>query len=656
MRRPDARLPMPLFVCRPAWILPALLATALVGTSASVRAQTGDDPSDTTDDNAPARAMRWRLKVLAPGDLAALLERHLDLARYAEATRADNHGKASTPTDTGHTISRSELARLVAATPAQARELLQTEGYFNARVTATLGPGNDNPEVLVQVDPGPRVTIQSVQIDMAGALARAQDRQQADATALAERLRRDFGLGVGEPYTQAAWGSAKNNLLAQLRAEGYTLATLSGTSAQIDAEANQAQLFLFVDSGPRLIIQGTRLEGLRHVDAPAVTALLTYRDGQPLREQDLQETQDRLVKTNLFDTVAVTVAPEVFTQGDGSQVAVDTSADQLAVPVMVKLRERAMQQATVGVGASDTTGPRVTLEHVHQNPFGIDWQSKTKLQLASQSRQVAVDLLSYPLHDGRRNLVSGALARTEETGLVVQSQTLRVGRTHDTPRQERLIYLQWERDRTRNDSTGAPVDDTSALTLNQHWVWRDLDNVILPTRGYSVSAEVGGGRSYHSDESGGLFGRAHGRLTGYWPLMAGFFGQARIEGGQIIAPNRVAVPYTSLFRVGGDDTVRGYDYKSLGPSDAAGNATGGRVMAVASVELARPISPKLPGVWWATFADTGNAANNWQEFDPAIGYGVGLRWRSPVGPLRVDLAYGEKVRRARLHFSVGITF
>lgn len=629
-----------------AWILPALMAAALGAAAPALRAQPSTDPTEDT----PATAMRWRLKVLAPGDLQALLERHLDLARYAEA-----NGNADQKT-TQATISRGELSRLVAATPSQARELLQTEGYFNAQVNATLGPGNDNPEVLVQVEPGPRAVIQAVQIDVAGSLALAQDRQQADAVALVERLRKDFGLTPGEPYTQAGWGSAKNGLLAQLRAEGYTLATLSGTSAKVDAEANQAQLFVFVDSGPQLIIQGTRYEGLRHVDAPAVAALLTYRDGQPLREHDLQDTQDRLVKTNLFDTVAVTVAPEVFETNDGSQAPIDTSAEQLRVPVVVKLRERAMQQATVGVGASDTTGPRVTLEHVHQNPFGIDWQSKTKLQLASQSRQVAVDLLSYPLHDGRRNLISGALARTEEAGLVVQSQALRVGRTHDTRRQERLIYLQWERDRTRNASTGAAVDDTSAFSLNQHWVWRDLDNPILPTRGYSVSAEVGAGRSYHSDEDSGFFGRAHGRLTGYWPLMAGFFGQARVEGGQILAPNRVAVPYTALFRVGGDDTVRGYDYKSLGPADAAGNATGGRVMAAASVELARPISRKLPGVWWAAFADTGNAANNWQEFDPAIGYGVGLRWRSPVGPLRIDLAYGEKVRRARLHFSVGITF
>lgn len=647
-------LPMSVSVPVPArrssLLAPALLAT-LVGSAAAlcgppVWAQAAAAVQDEDGAAAAPGPQRWQLKVQAPGDLKALLERHLDLARYAEAANRDP----------AQAISRSELRRLVAATPAQARELLEAQGYFNAQVTAELGSERDKPEVQIQVNPGPLTRVQGVQIDFAGALSLGLERQEPQAQALAAQMRERFALSPDEPYTQDAWSSAKTGLLNALRAEGYALAALSGTSAQVDAQTNQARLFLFADSGPRLYIQSTRYEGLRHVDTGAVAGLLSYRNGEPLREQSLQDSQDRLVKTNLFDTVAVTVAPEVFENSDGSPATIDTSAERLDVPVTVKLRERAMQQATVGLGASDATGPRITFEHIHQDPFGLDWQSKIKLQLASQSRQVAVDLISHPLADGRRSLVSAALARTEATGLVVQSQTLRVGRTEDTPRQERLVYLQWERDRTEAASTGLPVDDTSAFTLNYHWIWRNLDNPILPTRGHSVLAEVGAGRSYHSDEDGGLFGRVHGRYTGYWPLWAAFFGQARVEAGQIIAPNRVAVPYTQLFRAGGDDSVRGYDYQGLGPSDANGNATGGRVLAAASLELARPISRKLPAFWWATFVDAGHAANNWQEYKPALGYGVGLRWRSPVGPLRIDLAYGDKVRRARLHFSVGITF
>ena len=69
-----------------------------------------------------------------------------------------------------------------------------------------------------------------------------------------------------------------------------------------------------------------------------------------------------------------------------------------------------------------------------------------------------------------------------------------------------------------------------------------------------------------------------------------------------------------------------------------------------------PVSAKMPSLWWAAFIDAGQAADNWHDLKLARGYGLGLRWRSPVGPLRVDVAYGEQVRHTRLHFSVGIAF
>jgi translocation and assembly module TamA len=322
----------------------------------------------------------------------------------------------------------------------------------------------------------------------------------------------------------------------------------------------------------------------------------------------------------------------------------------------VRLRERPLNQATVGVGASDITGARVTLEHLRQDVFGLGWSAKTKLQLGQTERAASVDLLSQPEPGPYRNLVSGALKRSEASGLVVLSQSARIGRTQDTERVERLYYLQFERDVTRSDSSGQVTDDTSAISANYHWVWRQLDHPLLPTRGWGLLAELGGGRSFHTDVDSGFFGRSMARLTAYQPLGASFYGQARLQLGQVVAPPNVNVPYTQLFRAGGDDSVRGYANQALGPSDASGVAIGGHVLATASVEVARPISIDLPALWWAAFVDAGNAAIRWSQLDPAVGYGVGLRWRSPVGPLRIDLAYGTQVRRARLHFTVGLTF
>ena len=145
------------------------------------------------------------------------------------------------------------------------------------------------------------------------------------------------------------------------------------------------------------------------------------------------------------------------------------------------------------------------------------------------------------------------------------------------------------------------------------------------------------------------------KLSGLAALGAGFYGQARLELGHVLAANDVQVPDPLRFRAGGDESVRGYGYRELAP-ERNGRIIGGDVLLTGSVELARPVAPSLPAVWGAVFVDAGRAASAWNSYKPAFGYGVGVRWRSPIGPLRADIAYGEEVRKLRLHLSVGITY
>jgi translocation and assembly module TamA len=83
--------------------------------------------------------------------------------------------------------------------------------------------------------------------------------------------------------------------------------------------------------------------------------------------------------------------------------------------------------------------------------------------------------------------------------------------------------------------------------------------------------------------------------------------------------------------------------------------TGARTLSTGSIELAHPISRKIPSLWGAVFIDAGDAADRFSEQTAKVGYGFGVRWRSPVGPLRLDIAYGNEVQRWRMHFSVGIS-
>jgi translocation and assembly module TamA len=330
--------------------------------------------------------------------------------------------------------------------------------------------------------------------------------------------------------------------------------------------------------------------------------------------------------------------------------------------VTVRVREVALQQATFGVGVGANAGPRLTLEHVHRRAFGQRATLTNKFELGAKRSAWEGDLASHALPGLYRNLVGGAAERVESDTDVVTSLRARFGRAYDSPRIERLAFAQIERVHTRPLVPGAgTATDLLAATLNFNGVWRNLDSVVLPTKGHSLALESGLGQVRSLDASGatgagsGPFGRLKARAQVWRPFGERWYTQARLEIGQVIASDRVDVPETQRFRAGGDESVRGYAWRSLTPQ-VNGVDVGGRVLATASVEVARPVSEKLPSVWWAAFVDGGRAAESWNGFSPAWGAGVGLRWRSPVGPLRVDMAYGEEVRAWRLHLSVGIAF
>jgi translocation and assembly module TamA len=132
----------------------------------------------------------------------------------------------------------------------------------------------------------------------------------------------------------------------------------------------------------------------------------------------------------------------------------------------------------------------------------------------------------------------------------------------------------------------------------------------------------------------------------------------RAEAGAVLAKDSAAIPGTQLFRTGGDSTVRGYGYRDIGIKLANGVIGPGRYLAVGSVEWQRPIlRGGLPSEWEHTvFVDAGAVADKAQDLRPSVGVGTGVRWRSPIGPLQADVAYGVKTRQLRLHLSVGFVF
>ncbi|MBY0365888.1 MAG: BamA/TamA family outer membrane protein [Roseateles sp.] len=595
-----------------------LLALLLCGCAASLPPTAPPaPPADARAEAAAVYSLDIRVDGDRSGELRALLMQHLDLARYRASEAA---------------LSRVELARLAAAAPAQAQALLETEGYFSAQASVERDPA-DEARLRLLVTPGPVVRVGKVDLSFSEGLA------EDEARLLREALARSWSLGEGTPFTQPHWAAAKSDLLLRARTGGFPLARWQETAARIDPDTQTATLQLVLASGHQARFGVLRIEGLQRQRRETVERLAGFSPGDAYTEQHLAEFQERLAKTQLFDAVRV-------------QLLTDTRDADGTHPVQVSVTESPLQQATVAVGYHSNNGQSFSIEHLHRRPFELPLRARSKLQLSRNLNSAELELSSHPQTDLHRNLASLQVDQSRSADTVATNLGLRLGRLYEAPQDERLSYVELLRAR---ETTGSEVNTNLALSVNQQWIRRRLDSSLLPTDGYQSLALIGLGyaRGGGSEDSG-PFARLQLKLGAYRPLGAHWYGSARAEVDQVVVHDNVGVPEKLLFLAGGDDSVRGYRFRSLG-LQRNGLTVGGRVLAVGSLEVARPFTLSLPSLWGALFVDAGNAASSWADYHAVVGVGAGVRWRSPVGPLRVDLARAMDTGKWRLHFSVGIT-
>lgn len=570
------------------------------------------------------------IAVRAPQPIKELLERHLELQRYRAVTDLDE----------------AELARLIVLAERNVRNLVGTLGYFSPTITITREGGTAagsgrRPTIVVAVEPGQATTVGPVTIDFAGDIAESPD---PDAQAQRAEIQRDWRLPTGQRFTQDAWDSAKTQALRDLVARRYPAGKLAGSLADVDAPEHSAALSLKLDSGPLYRLGAMQVTGVERYDPVLVPRLARLNAGAVYDQKQLTEAQQRLASSGYFDSAYIFVDPE---------------SDPQAAPVQVQVREAKLQKIILGVGVTTDSGPRASIEHTHLRVPGTNWRAVTKLQLEKKSPFAQTEWTSIPDEASWRWVALARTERVDDNELVTRSGRLRFGRTQAGERIDRNIYLQYDRASVSGsgqiNSSAADIGDGSALTANYVWTGRYFDSLPFPSKGYGLGFELGAGSTMGSQHL--PLTRAVGRWLGIVPLERGRIAM-RAEGGAVLAKDSARIPGTLLFRTGGDTTVRGYGYRDIGIKLDNGVTGPGRYMAVGSVEYQRPmLRDGRPSEWENTFfIDAGAVADNPKDMKPSVGIGTGVRWRSPIGPLQIDLAYGEKVKQLRLHVSVGFVF
>lgn len=576
--------------------------------------------------SAPQEVTAFDIAVRAPPAVRELLERHIELQRYRAVTDLDE----------------AELNRLVVLAERNVRNLVGTLGYFSPEIRITREGGvNQRPTIVVAVDPGEATLTGAVAIDFAGDIADSPD---PDAIAQRAEINRDWRLPTGQRFTQDAWDGAKTQALRQLVARRYPAGKLAYSLADVDAPARTAGLSVKLDSGPLYRLGPMQVSGVERYDPVLVPRLARLNAGAIYNQSQLVEAQQRLASSGYFDSAYIFVDPE---------------SDPLAAPVQVQVREAKLQKVTLGVGITTDSGPRASVEHTHHRVPGIGWRAVTKLQAEKKNPFAQTEWTAIPDEDNWRWVTLGRVERLDDNELITQAQRLRFGRTQAGDHIDRNIYLQYDRARVHGagqlGNTAADTGDGSALTANYVWTGRYFDSVPFPSRGYGLGFELGGGTTLGQDRQ--PFTRAVGRWLGIRSLERGRIAM-RAEAGAVLAKDAARIPGTQLFRTGGDATVRGYGYRDIGIRLDNGIIGPGRYLAVGSVEWQRPIVRNGVTTEWENtlFIDAGAVADKPQDLRPSVGVGTGVRWRSPIGPLQIDLAYGAKVKQVRLHVSVGFIF
>jgi translocation and assembly module TamA len=587
----------------------ALLTAVLVLRFGAMPAHAQTDSVQSDSDS----FVRFRVIVDAPKPLASLLEGGLDLVRWQEDEK----------------MTMDLLQRLVAEARLDIERAVAAEGYFSPTVRTAIEREDKGTVVRIVVDPGPRTVVSGVDLRFRGPVAETDPDGQARMAA----VRSAWKLPAGEPFRQEDWDAAKRGAVTELSRVRYAAASITHSEARVDPEQRSVALQIELESGPPFRVGETGVSGTSRYPASIVENLNPIKAGETYDASRLALFQRRLLETGYFGTVQIRVPPD------------PAKAD--AVPVEVTVTEARSQRIDTGVSFSTDARLGVQLNYTNQDLFDSALRLRSQLKADAKAQVFDTSVDTPPRPGGVWNTVNAKYQQTD-----IQNQRTReevVGVSYNWGVETTPSHISLSAHAERQIIEGSNTEHNNALFLNYRTTFRMTDDPLLPRRGLLGIINLGTSVPGLATQD---FMRATAKAHFLLPLGKQADVALRAEGGIVAANSRFGVPSSFLFRTGGDQTVRGYEFESIGVRQ--GNAiVGGRYLALASAEY----------TWWfkedwgaAVFVDAGDAFDNRSAIDVKVGYGIGARWRSPIGPFRADLAYGQDTGKVRMHFSVGFSF
>ena len=520
-------------------------------------------------------------------------------------------------------VSAAQARRLFERGKAQAAEALEPYGYYHPRVEADLAESAEGYVATYRIDPGEPVRVAKLAIDIDGdALERRLVRRAIEA----------FEPDEGDVLDHAAYEAGKRAIQAALVASGYLDAELAAHRVEVTAAENRATVSLAWKVGERYVFGETSFSGA-HLSDEILARYVPWEPGQFYSQSDLLQLQQRLADAEYFSVVEV--APDVE-KAEGGVVPINVAV----IPA-----KRNLYTGGVFFGTDTGFGVKGALERRWVNRRGHKWQIGTEI---SQRLKVLGTTYTIPL-PGRdnRSWNFGAAYRDERTD-TSESQTIRLA-ANET-RDWRGWTLTYGPQFVTGDFIVAEEEGESTLLYPEFAISRKkADDVDFPRRGWSVLGVTRAGfEGFLSDTS-----FAQLRADAKWIRGLGENGRFIARGtlGAMSVDDFNELPPELRFFAGGDRSIRGYEYQAIGPRNERGLVVGGEYLVVASAEYEHYFLERWGG---AVFVDAGDAFTD--DLDVKVGAGVGLRWRSPVGLVRLDVGVpvnDEFESGMQLHLAIG---
>lgn len=558
----------------------------------------------------------YKVELDAPRDLKSLLEQHLEIISSKNNPR----------------LNPREWQRLFNKTPQQIKALLETEGLFSAQISSKLEQSPGKNIAYFTITPGPPVLVDKLDIQWQGAVSQQTDKP---AQSLA-KLRDSWALKPGMQFKQESWTQAKRQLLTKLLVERYPNASISESQASIYPKTNTANLRIKIDSGPLVYFGDIEIAGLSRYPQKVIRNINPIKPGDEFSQTQLLIFQNRLQETGYFKSVEISA--------DTKNIQPETSNQR--APIKIVVTEFPEIKLGLGAGYSTNTGARTQVTLNDLNFLQDGWRLSSSLRLEQKSQNILAEIRLPTTKSGFRDSINSNLIRTEIEGQTTTSGQVGLRRAWGLRSFEQYVGTNLLAEHVKLD--GVDSESNYAATLSYGLTLRRTDNNFNPTRGYLLNAQFTGAPS--DQLSDGRFLQSYVRAFGYYPIGNSTQLITRAELGMVSGKN--SAPATYLFRAGGDQSVRGYDFQSLGVVEGDAIA-GARYLATGSIEVIQWLTSQW-GV--AVFTDFGNAANSVKDLKPVLGYGLGARWKSPAGPIGADIAYGQETGDYRVHFNIGVAF